>query len=117
MGKYCGHIPLSYLCCAYSGFDYVSFTAGSTLNLPCSSSSGVIIVFVILALICIGAILVVVTITVAILIWRQRSKQTFEESFNHLDNNDINNDKIDECNENNKVGEVQVQNNNGYGTI
>jgi hypothetical protein len=64
MGKYCGHIPLSYLCCAFQGYDYSSYTLSGTLNLPCGSGGSIAIVFVILFLICAATIIVALIVNI-----------------------------------------------------
>jgi len=104
MGKYCGHIPASYLCCAYGGFEGLSYSPSSTQFLNCSGGSSFTIILLLLFLICGGVIIVVVTGAVAFLVYRQKKKQSFE----NVDEYQTNDNNV-----NNTVGEVD----NGYGTI
>jgi len=109
MGKYCGHIPLNYLCCIWSGYDYIKFSVGSTLILPCSSAGSIVLILSILTFIFCSTLIITVIVAVVIILLRRRKTNTFEN------NEEFENNNVDSSV--NNSNEKEQSTGDGYGAI
>lgn len=78
MGKNCGWIPRSNLCCRYRDFDYTSYSDSNSRPIGCGSTSALNVVLVVLILLVVSIIVVVATV-LGIYLWQRRRQQSFEK--------------------------------------